>query len=224
MASSLAGPVFLGTDIEHVAYGSKHNIIKYRVNEGDSQSMKCGSTIIAFPPTTSAMMLFTPPKYNHVLTGLFDEIKTFSYHTYLYKDEGDFAPSKAAAYRYPEFSGLPDMPAENLLYFKQQFLNESSVVAYYLSPSEKSSAEAMEESMESYGKKIGENVTADLIEDSNDWVYFPHVSKDSLDSGFYSRFNEFQGNANQYCVGGLFNFETVQATSMLKVKIQPPIT
>lgn len=212
MALSLAGPVFLSTEIEHVAYGSKHNIIKYRVGECDLQSMKCGSTIIAFPPTTSAMMMFTPPKVKDALTGLFGEVKTFSYHTYLYKDEGDFAQSRAAAYRLPEVSSLPDMPAENLLYFKQQFFNESSVVAYYLSPSAKSSAEAMEESMESYGKKIGENVTADLIEDSNDWVYFPHVSKDSLDGAFYSRFNEFQGDANQYYVGGLFNFETVQGS------------
>jgi len=213
MVGSLNGYVFLNTEITSVAYASKFNIVKYQVDGGSEESMKCGSTIIAFAPTSSAMKEFIPPTNKAVLTGLFDEVKTFSYYSILFKDtNGDFATGQKASYRVPEPTspGLPDDPAENLLYFKQQPFLQSSVTAYYMSPTEKTEEEVMDEIFLGYGAKIQQTVTEDLVEDFNHWNYFPHVSQDSLENDFYKRFHEVQGYAHQYYVGGLFNFEMVQ--------------
>lgn len=45
------------------------------------------------------------------------------------------------------------------------------------------------------------------------WNYFPHVSTQSLDRGFYDRVEHLQGQHNTYYVGGLLNFESVEHTS-----------
>lgn len=217
MVGSLNGHVFLNTEITNVAYASKFNIVKYQVDGGSEESMKCGSTIIAFAPTSSAMTEFIPPTNKAVLAGLFQEVKTFSYYSVLFQDTNeDFASVQKASYRVPEPSspGLPDDPAENLLYFKQQPFSESSVTAYYMSPTENTEEEAKDEILLGYGAKIGQQIIEDLVEDFNHWEdYFPHVSQDSLENDFYQRFHEVQGYAHQYYVGGLFNFEMVQ-TSM----------
>jgi len=212
MVSTLQGHVVLDAEIEHVSYTSKSNMLTYRTGGGKLEDMECGSTIIAFAPTASAMVQFTPRKHADELTSLFKEIKTVNYRTTLFNDNtGDFASGAKVAYRFPNITGLPDNPAKNLLYSKLQPFLESMVVGYYLSPSEKSDEEALEESLESYGTKIGKEVTSEIVEDFNSWVdYFPHVSQTSLDAKFYNRFDSFQGHANQYYVGGLFNFEMVQ--------------
>ena len=212
MASSLDGPIFLNTIVENVSYESNFNVITYRVEGGQRQEMTCGSIVIAFAPTADAMRLFMPPNNETELASLFEEVKTTPYYTILYKDEnGDFASGASVSYRVPKISGIPDNPAENLLYIKQQPVPRSSVVAYYSSPTLKTEKEAKEESMIGYSFKIGRPVTEDIIEDFNYWQdYFPHVSKESLDAGFYHRFDEMQGHHHQWYVGGLFNFESVQ--------------
>ena len=212
IVTSLDGPIFLDTTIENVSYESNFNVVGYRVKGGLKQEMVCGSIVVAFAPTADAMRLFTPPTNKTVLASLFEEVKTTPYYSILYKDENvDFASEASVSYRVPEISGIPDGPAENLLYIKQQPVPNSSVVAYYSSPSFKTEQEAKEESMLGYSSKIGQPVTEDFIEDFNYWHdYFPHVSKESLDAGFYHRFHDIQGHHRQWYVGGLFNFESVQ--------------
>ena len=132
MVESLDGPLFLDTTIEYVSYESNFNTIEYRVNGGSKQEMMCQSIIIAFAPTKDAMELFTPPTNQTILQSLFEEVRTTPYYSILYKDEnGDFASGASVSYRIPDPSHIPDHPAENLLYIKQQPNTPSSVVAYY---------------------------------------------------------------------------------------------
>jgi hypothetical protein len=42
------------------------------------------------------------------------------------------------------------------------------------------------------------------------WPYFPHVSSQDMQEGFYDRLEELQGKQNTYYVGGLMNFELVE--------------
>src|SRR5919202_3008211 len=42
------------------------------------------------------------------------------------------------------------------------------------------------------------------------WPYFPHVSSEDMQDGFYDRLEELQGKQNTYYVGGLMNFELVE--------------
>ena len=118
---------------------------------------------------------------------------------------------KRVSTRVPITEGLPDEPAENLLYSKQQPFLQSMVLVYYLSQTVKSDEEALDESMQAYGTTIGKTVTYDRVEDFYSWEdYFPHVAEMSLDNKFYQRFDQFQGHAYQYYVAGLFSFEMVQ--------------
>jgi hypothetical protein len=42
------------------------------------------------------------------------------------------------------------------------------------------------------------------------WPYFPHVSAQDMQAGFYTRLEQLQGKQNTYFVGGLMNFELVE--------------
>ena len=45
------------------------------------------------------------------------------------------------------------------------------------------------------------------------WDYFPHVTKEDLDAGFYKDLEQRQGVKNTYYAGGIMNFETVESTA-----------
>ena len=42
------------------------------------------------------------------------------------------------------------------------------------------------------------------------WEYFPHVTTESLNDGFYDKLDKLQGVNGIYYVGGLLNFEDVE--------------
>ena len=46
-----------------------------------------------------------------------------------------------------------------------------------------------------------------------EWSYFPHVESSDLDSGYYEKLENLQGEDGTYYVGGLMSFETVEHTS-----------
>jgi hypothetical protein len=53
-------------------------------------------------------------------------------------------------------------------------------------------------------------ITDDDIKDFREWDYFPHYDQRQLDQGYYSKFNNLQGNNNTYYASGLNGFETVE--------------
>ena len=208
MADSLQGTVHLNADITRVQYEADRNVLSYSQN-GASRTANCGATIIAFPQTATAMTVFTPPEATG-LSDLFAQVKTNNYYTLLLDDsEGKFATERSLSYHVP-VPEVPDNPSRNLLYFKQQDFLGSSVVVYYLSPSEKTDAQVISESLDNYSRLIGSKVDEGKVQAFFRWVYFPHVSTKSLRNGFYHKLDAFQGRYNQYYVGALFNFEMVQ--------------
>ncbi|MCG6136918.1 MAG: hypothetical protein MET45_20155 [Nostoc sp. LLA-1] len=42
------------------------------------------------------------------------------------------------------------------------------------------------------------------------WPYFPHVSSEAMQAGFYDRLEALQGQRQTFYVGGLLNFELVE--------------
>jgi hypothetical protein len=61
-----------------------------------------------------------------------------------------------------------------------------------------------------------------------DWDYFPHVSTESLNNGFYYKVEALQGDNNTFYVGGTLSFETVEhsaryAQALVKTHFPTPI-
>ena len=209
MADSLQGTVYLNTDITGVEYGSESNTLTLTSN-GNGMTAACGSTILAFPPTADAMEVFTPAADDGGLSDLVGQVKIMNYFSILSDDSQSYLSKEPVTIFHVPEPAVPDNPAVNLFYFKQQFFPGSSVSAYYLSPSEKSDSQALSESLASYSKLIGRPVDESFVQDFNRWVYFPHVNTESLNNGFYHKFDDYQGRFNQYYTGGLFTFEMVQ--------------
>ncbi|MCW5318113.1 hypothetical protein GTQ43_31480 [Nostoc sp. KVJ3] len=42
------------------------------------------------------------------------------------------------------------------------------------------------------------------------WTYFPHVTSEAMQAGFYDRLEAMQGQQKTFYVGGLLNFELVE--------------
>lgn len=42
------------------------------------------------------------------------------------------------------------------------------------------------------------------------WPYFPHVTSEVMQAGFYDRLEALQGQRKTFYVGGLLNFELVE--------------
>lgn len=60
-----------------------------------------------------------------------------------------------------------------------------------------------------------ENLGGSLLAITNryEWRYFPHVSSQALSTGFYTRLKNLQGHKSSFYIGGVMNFETVEATA-----------
>ena len=212
MAGTLKGKIYLCANVTGVSYGVSSNTIYFQTETGGNQTVECSAIIITFPPTEKAMKIFTPPDSALALTALTIQVKTSNYYTLLLADPNSNFGDKVTAFYHVPLSSVPDNPAVNLLYIKQFSTPTSSVTAYYLTPSLKTADQARTESLASYSKFVHRtDVNASsIVQDFNQWAYFPHVSKESLDAGFYLAFEALQGVSRQYYTGGLFNFETVQ--------------
>ena len=62
----------------------------------------------------------------------------------------------------------------------------------------------------SFLKKIGAEDPEVPPKSSDDWAYFPHVTPEAVDQGFYTDFASLQGENRTYYVGGLLAFELVE--------------
>ena len=60
-----------------------------------------------------------------------------------------------------------------------------------------------------YVEKLGAAVEGEPYT-YNNWRYFPHVSSEVMQAGFYDQLEKLQGVQNTYYTGGVMNFETVE--------------
>jgi len=207
MAAELKGNVYLNSDITSVTYETDSDMINFLHNESNI-TMRCGSIIIAFAPTPSAMVNLIPPALEDSVSPLLEQIQTIRYYTLLLDDSnGDMSNGRALFFHTP-LPVIPDDPAVNVLYLKPQDRVDSHVVAYYLTPSEKSDEQAKNECMLHYNHLFKKNVEAAY--NFNRWDYFPHLSTASLNQGFFKTFDSLQGQYHQYYTGSLFTFDMVE--------------
>jgi len=213
MAGSLKGNVYLNATITNVTYEVDSNMVTFTQNGGEKELVAdCGATIVAFHQTADSMPVFIPPdNEGATLSNLLNQVESTNYFTLLLEDaESHFADKMTDKWHVPAPS-VPDNPAVPLFISKQHDIPGSSVVAYYLSPSEKTDKEATEETLATYSALIGQVVNSSIVQDFNRWEgYFPHVSTESMNSGFYRDFDGLQGKFHQYYAGGLFAVDTVQ--------------
>jgi hypothetical protein len=154
MTGTLNGDIYLDSTITDVAYGEDSNVITFQPNNGPSvQQVTCNSMIIAFPPTAKAIATFLPPgETGATLMSLTSQVKVMNYFSLLLRDKNDDV--KVGSYFEAEQEDLADNPAENLLYIKPYNEPNSSLMAYYFSPSAKTDEQATTECLASFSNFI----------------------------------------------------------------------
>jgi hypothetical protein len=226
MANSLNGKVYLNATIKTVKYAGEGEekitptIISY-FQHGQTdriQQINCGSTVIAFPQLTKRMQKFIPPigTIGKVLKSLTDQVQIMRYATALFDNSKQKKYDKKT---YTVFTSTPfhdEYTDNNVMYIRFYPKQTSSIVAYSYAADPTISSEQMKDNMfESYKQFMNDSslvANNTTIYAFYDWDYFPHVNSTSLENGFYKKFDQLQGKANQYYTGGLFNMETVQSS------------
>ena len=66
--------------------------------------------------------------------------------------------------------------------------------------------ENVKKCMALWGFPVGQEKPTEI----KDWNYFPHVSSEQINQGFYNKLEALQGTNNTYYAGGLLNFELVE--------------
>ena len=82
------------------------------------------------------------------------------------------------------------------------------IVLFYSYASPDQSAEAIAQRVRQEAARLGGVV--DEVLEVKEWPYFPHVSSQSAQGGFYERFRAIQGKHATLWVGSLFNFELIE--------------
>jgi hypothetical protein len=224
MANSLNGAIYLNTTINSVEYagaGDESTTTKITYfQHGQTnkvQSINCSSTVIAFPQLTKRMHNFFPSTgtIGKELKSLTDQVQTLRYATALFDNSKQKKYDKK---KYTFFISTPNHDRytdNNVLYIRLYPIQSSSIVAYSYAADPTISSEQHKDNMfQSYKQFMDDPslIANNTIYAFYDWDYFPHVNSTSLQNGFYKKFDQLQGKANQYYTGGLFNFESVQST------------
>jgi len=84
MVANLQGSLYLNAAVTSVAYETDGNVINF-LHNGNNVTLNCGSTIIAFIPTLSAMEHLIPPGLE--VSSLLEQIQVTHYYTLLLDDE-----------------------------------------------------------------------------------------------------------------------------------------
>ncbi|MDX2232823.1 MAG: FAD-dependent oxidoreductase [Leptolyngbyaceae cyanobacterium bins.349] len=137
-------------------------------------------------------------------------------------------PYSLTTYRIPNFqmptpvtNVIPMNPPGNPWFISQQFLDNDLVAFYTRLPwDEKLIDWANEGDREHRKQEVLQGIQATMrnlgveLDDQyytyDEWPYFPHVTSDVMQSGFYDRLEALQGHRKTYYVGGLLNFELVE--------------
>jgi hypothetical protein len=213
MTNRLQGKVYLSANITDVDYGEGSTSLTYILNEDTTPTTtQCKSTVIAFAPSIAAMEKFIPPDFAQELKALISQVHFHNFYSVLLDDSDKIMSSGGRQVRFlAPFSELPNDSVINTVYWKQQDFPESSVSAYcWLKGQEKTNEAVLMEALTIYGSLVGSLVNASAVQEFIRWEYFPHASKESLDAGFFEKFDALQGKGQQYYTGALFNFDMVQ--------------
>ncbi|XHX79077.1 MAG: flavin monoamine oxidase family protein [Stenomitos frigidus ULC029] len=137
-------------------------------------------------------------------------------------------PYALTTYRIPKFkmptpvtNVIPMNPPGNPWFIGQQFLDNDLVAFYTRLPWDEKEIDWDDETarekrrkeviqgIQSTMKKLGRDLSDDYYT-YDEWPYFPHVTSEVMQSGFYDRLEALQGHRKTYYVGGLLNFELVE--------------
>jgi len=137
-------------------------------------------------------------------------------------------PYSLTTYQIPNFSMdtpvtnvIPMNPEGNPWFISQQFLDNDLVAFYTRLPWEEDLIDwknhaarsdrrsevikGIQATMQNIGVELN-----DQFYSYDEWPYFPHVTSEVMQSGFYDRLEALQGQRKTFYVGGLLNFELVE--------------
>jgi predicted NAD/FAD-dependent oxidoreductase len=203
--------ITLNTEINKIDRHLYHSTITYTVgNKKATQS--CRDVVIAFPPhTRDVNKLVSDLSREEKL--VLDEVKTAKY--------GSIA---SAATNLPYLALSATLPFANPPYFgdgiPMVFFNQTNgaFVSYhwiegeYDTPPTDSETKIFEDKVKSLFQRINPGSGSQPALHTKPWVYFPHVTVESLKNGFYKKFDSIQGKKGLYYATPLMTFELMEST------------
>lgn len=138
---------------------------------------------------------------------LFSKVKSYNFYIYLVEADGVNYPPNSLVF-------MDENGTANTIGKMVAFLNREAVPGVWttgqLIPDGTPSGEIVTWLSEDLAY-IGGSLRNIILEQA--WNYFPYVDEDALNDGFYERLTDLQGDLGTYYVGGIMNFETVEATA-----------
>ena len=138
---------------------------------------------------------------------LFSQIQSYSYYIHLVEASG--LPYDTYAMVFMEENGFLETIGN-----MTAMINHKTVPYVWttgqLLPWEKSADDAatlLQQNIESLGGTFSKVIV------QQPWNYFPFVSTQALQQGFYPKLEALQGTRGTYYIGGLMNYETVEQTT-----------
>ncbi|KAF5381875.1 hypothetical protein D9757_007540 [Collybiopsis confluens] len=211
------GTIYSNTNVIKIDRSGDYPIITYKTSGNDfSTTQACSSLIMAFPPTPRALnaagLDFTDQE-----SDLFSNVGVTAYWS------AAFEMNLPYPYAFLETPASPDFrPVVMLRYF-----NESTIsTAYSLGPSPyNASSAASDEQVKQLLVSSANNLAKGLVQNGFTGVqeadidvklltrhdYFPRVSSEALQAGFYTKYNALQGQKNTFWTSGLDRFENVES-------------
>ncbi|MEH2195503.1 MAG: FAD-dependent oxidoreductase [Nostoc sp.] len=110
----------------------------------------------------------------------------------------------------PVTNVIPVNAMGNPWFIAQQFADNDLIAFYTRLDSEdkitkKDVLQQIQNTVENLGAKVGDDYYT-----YDKWPYFPHVTSEAMQAGFYDRLEAMQGQRKTFYVGGLLNFELVE--------------
>lgn len=214
MAATFPDNIMLGKNIERVERENGVNVYF-----SDGTSMEFEKLIVTVPPfiesqyPNSHLSLLDMDLFKEEAE-LFQNVECFNYCTYAI----DIKPF--SQHGYGEIVGKDEeicMPQDGwptMFYQRESYKpGQKKIVVFYCYSKKEKSLDEMEERLKQNILTIHNvEITKEDILDRRQWKYFPHVSGEVLEAGFYEDLNTLQGRHNTYWLGGLMNFELVENT------------
>jgi len=103
----------------------------------------------------------------------------------------------------------PEKKGQPLFWYKR--FTESEVYTFYVLGDWKTPDSQIQKNISAVVKKFGGEIEKFLT--ITKWKYFPHISKDDMENGFYQKLEKLQGKNNTYYIGELSAFATLELTA-----------
>ncbi len=155
--------------------------------------------ITCAPNQLAAVMDYTDQE-----KGLFGKIRTTRYCTTLGQVTGMPAQIFNATDDDPKEDYLPGHPWEML----RAWPDNNHAAFYSMLDDDNAGAEAINHIKTDLAKLFGASL--DKVVEQREWAYFPHVSRDDMEAGYFDQLENLQGQSHCYYSGSLLAFETVE--------------